>query len=289
MKETYDKLIEGDVDAIDDLIHSLQADSTQEKVTNEELVKRYQEGDKYAIDELIEQNKKLIEFFIHKYSFIKFSSQFDGVYVSKDDLIQESYIGLMIAAEKFDAEKGCKFSTYASHYIYSKIMRYIKKHFITNEISLDTPVNDETDTIKKDTLEDDFDYSIIDDNLNNLTDGDGLYKALETYLTTREKDFIYLYYGLNGGKPSTQKEIAELFELSTSRVEQIFFNSYKKLRRSSWGEKLYIEMKFLNLVERKANKYDSISKFEYDKAVSLNDLKLKEKLSGFNKIDKLFE
>jgi len=34
-----------------------------------------------------------------------------------DDLVQEGVLGLMHAAEKFDARKGFRFSTYATHWI----------------------------------------------------------------------------------------------------------------------------------------------------------------------------
>jgi len=42
-----------------------------------------------------------------------------------DDLIQEGYMGIMEAAERFNPEKGFRFSTYATHWIRQRIVRSI--------------------------------------------------------------------------------------------------------------------------------------------------------------------
>jgi RNA polymerase sigma factor (sigma-70 family) len=44
-----------------------------------------------------------------------------------DDLIQEGYIGIMDAAERFDPERGFRFSTYGSYWVRQRILRSISE------------------------------------------------------------------------------------------------------------------------------------------------------------------
>jgi RNA polymerase primary sigma factor len=56
---------------------------------------------------------------------VSIAKPYQGLGVDYSDLIQEGSMGLMKAVEKFDAAKGFKFSTYATHWIRQSITRAI--------------------------------------------------------------------------------------------------------------------------------------------------------------------
>jgi RNA polymerase primary sigma factor len=88
-------------------------------LTHEEeidLGRRVREGDESARSELTEKNLRLV---------IPIAKKYRGNGLPFGDLIQEGNIGLMRAADKFDPEKGFRFSTYATWWIRQAIQRAV--------------------------------------------------------------------------------------------------------------------------------------------------------------------
>jgi RNA polymerase primary sigma factor len=83
---------------------------------NIEIFQRVEKGDKTARDEVVKANLRLV---------ISIAKKWKGVGVSLDDLVQEGNIGLLRAVDKFQWQKGCKFSTYATWWIKQAIGQYI--------------------------------------------------------------------------------------------------------------------------------------------------------------------
>ena len=51
-----------------------------------------------------------------------------GTILTLSDLVQEGNMGLMEAAERFDAEKGARFATYAGYWVKQRILRAITEN-----------------------------------------------------------------------------------------------------------------------------------------------------------------
>jgi RNA polymerase primary sigma factor len=87
--------------------------TAEEEIT---LAGRIRAGDKAAKDRLVEANMRLV---------INLARSYHSSLIPFEDLIQEGAIGLMTAADRFDPDKGYRFSTYATHWIRQAITRAI--------------------------------------------------------------------------------------------------------------------------------------------------------------------
>jgi len=202
------------------------------------LIEKIRQGDEKARDLLISN---------YLLAVVKIANQFKFTGIPLGDLISEGNIGLMTAIEKFDPSKG-NFFTYARFWIEQAIRRncYFKKGVVKlpenvielmrsdrwkglnyREFSIDLP-NDEGDSMAE-SIADTSDF----DPFNRKEESAALKNKVErilSFLHSRDAEIVKACYGIDREEPMEIPEVAELFNLSTTRICQILRSSIKKIR-----------------------------------------------------------
>ena len=182
------------------------------------------EGDIEARNILIERNLRLVAHIAKKYSWSN---------LDQDDLISIGTIGLIKGINSFKTNKNIKLATYTARCIENEILMVLRSSKKINaEVFLNEPIGkDKDDNIV--TLEE-----VLDNNERNIEDEvdlklkvKKLYEKLKTALKNKEKFIIELRFGLDGNKPKTQKEIAEMLNISRSYVSRIETKAIGKLAK----------------------------------------------------------
>ena len=176
---------------------------------------------KEAREILIERNLRLVAHIAKKYQ---------NVDEDMEDLISIGTIGLIKAVASFDSGKG-KLSTYASRCIDNELLMLLRsKKKTSKEVSLYEPIGTDKEGNEINLLDiieseqvDVVDRMELGSNIRRLG------RVLQT-LEEREKEIIYLRYGLATGKEVTQREIGRNLGISRSYVSRIEKRALEKLR-----------------------------------------------------------
>ena len=181
-------------------------------------------GDEDARNILIERNLRLVAHVVKKYSNTK---------VDQDDLISIGTIGLIKGINSFNVDKGSKLSTYVSRCIDNEILMHLRSTKKLNaEVYLNEPIGKDKDdnvVTLQEVLEND--ERNIEDEVDLKMKIKKLYKKIGEVLKDREKTIIELRFGLDGHKPKTQHEIAEMMGISRSYVSRIETKAIGKLNK----------------------------------------------------------
>ena len=176
-----------------------------EPLTPEEekiAIDRLANGDEEARNLLIERNLRLVVHVCKKYA---------NTNIDQDDLLSIGTIGLIKGVNSFKPEKGSKLSTYVSKCVDNEILMMLRSTKKLNaEVHLNEPIGKDKDD-------------------NVITLEEVLENKIKEVLKDREKTIIELRFGLKGGKPKTQKEIAKMMGISRSYVSRIETKAIEKL------------------------------------------------------------
>ena len=139
-----------------------------------------------------------------------------------EELISIGSMGLIKAVKSYNSEKNIKLATFASRCIENEILMYLRKMVkVKSEISLDEPLN----------VDWEGNQMVLSDVLG--TDSEMVYKDIEARveaeilmelfmkLSDRDKAIVGMRYGLFGIKERTQKEIADMMNISQSYISRL--------------------------------------------------------------------
>ncbi len=179
--------------------------------------------DPEAATTLIEHNLRLV---------VYIGKKFENTGIGLDDLTSIGTIGLIKAINTYKADKNIKLATYASRCIENEILMYIRKCSSRRvEISIDEPLNtdwDGNELLLSDVLgtEEDEIYKDLESNEDKKIINEAIQK-----LNKREQTIIKLRFGLDGNEEHTQKEVADLLNISQSYISRLEKKIMKRLRK----------------------------------------------------------
>lgn len=187
-------------------------------------IQRMKEGDEEARSTLIERNLRLVAHVCKKYAW-------SGT--DQDDLISIGTIGLIKGINSFNSDKNIKLATYTAKCIENEILMFMRSSKKLNaEVYLNEPIGKDKDdnvVTLQEVLEND--EKNIEDTVDLKFKIKELYEKMKDVLQDREKKIIELRFGLDKNKPKTQKEIAEMLNISRSYVSRIETKAIGKLSK----------------------------------------------------------
>ena len=166
-----------------------------------DLLCKIKAGDTKAKKKFIEANLRLVVSIAKKYQVAK-----AGTSIGFLDLIQEGNMGLMKAIDKFEIEKKCRFSTYATWWIKQTILRFLadNKKIIRIPVHLTETIN----TIDKATrtLVSELGREPTDDEIAQKT-GFTVEKINDARMAIAVNDFVYLDSSVSDEKDDSISEV----------------------------------------------------------------------------------
>ena len=186
-------------------------------------LERCAQGDLEARNILVERNLRLVAHVMKKY----YAQTAD-----QEDLISIGTIGLIKGITTFDASKGARLATYAARCVENEILMHFRSQ---RKSALDVSLSDYIETGADGAPLELMDVICEDcDLLEQVSSRESvlrLRRAVEQCLTEQEREVVVLRYGLGGGVPLRQRQVAERLGISRSYISRIEKRALQKLRR----------------------------------------------------------
>ena len=211
-------------------------------MSNEELVKLYQQGDESVLGELLEQNRGMVHRLANRFYLDKLNA------IDIEDLIQEGFIGIMLAVDKYDPdhENKAQFITYAVHWINMKMYRFVKNRNTSKEISLNVPKykNGDKDSDNNRELQDyiegvNYSYENIEERVYLDQLRKDLERVMDESTTLNEREVLKLHYGWYSNEYMTTDEVGEVLSVPGAKIRNYESKAIRKLRNSKWARTVF--------------------------------------------------
>jgi RNA polymerase sporulation-specific sigma factor len=189
----------------------------------QQTLEAMEQGDERAKQRLIEHNLRLV---------VYIARRFENTGVHLEDLISIGTIGLIKGINTYRLDKNIRLATYASRCIENEILMHIRKISGQKaEVSLDEPINmdyDGNELLLSDILgtEEDMILRPLEDDVDLC-----LLRQALAQLPEREREIIYMRFGLEGRKELTQKEIAQKMGISQSYISRLEKRIMQRLKK----------------------------------------------------------
>ena len=189
-----------------------------------ELLERLSHGDGAAAKRLVEGNLRLVAHIAKKYR---------APGRDTDDLIQIGAIGLIKAVDTYTPARGRSLAAYAGRCIENEILMALRsERRRRGDVSLEEPIGRDADG-EEITLGDVL--GTDEDEVFGLTHAriaaQRLREKVSALPDPRERRVVALRYGLAGGRPLAQREVAAKLGISRSYVSRIEKKALGRLRR----------------------------------------------------------
>ena len=146
-------------------------------------------------------------------------------------MISIGTIGLIKGVSTFDASKGARLATYAARCVENEILMYFRsQRKSAQDVSLSDYIETGAEGAPLELMD------VLSEDCDLLEEVSGretvarLRRAVERCLSEQERQVVVLRYGLGGGTPLRQRQVAERLGISRSYISRIEKRALGKLR-----------------------------------------------------------
>ncbi len=188
-----------------------------------ELLEKMLKGDLAARSRLAEHNLRLVAHIVQKFNLPPDKTE---------DLISVGSIGLLKSLDTFQPNKKSRLTTYAAKCIENEILMYLRKNrrqqnelYLQEPVGLDKNGNEITLLEKLSPAE-----NLVSEQAELNWENQRLSQALRK-LESRDQLVLTLRYGLARQRKHSQKEVADILQLSRSYVSRIEKRALQRLNK----------------------------------------------------------